>query len=137
VAPSFFHFLLYVYVYVYGCLFVLSQRVVWASEWRHGKHASYICAYRLCVHAAYVTCDLCAIQGEAERNIRPNTPLFVQDLTSGVMLGLFEATAAPVDGSGEPGVNPKLPVQIRFRLVLRAPPVSLQDPQVPRQSRFT
>ena len=61
-----------------------------------------------------------------ERNVRPGTPLFVQDSESGVMHGLFEASGPPSTN----GPDSKLPVVIPFRVVLGAPVVAMNDPQV-------
>eukprot|EP00602_Paraphysomonas_sp_CaronLab_P001533 CAMPEP_0185030436 /NCGR_PEP_ID=MMETSP1103-20130426/17406_1 /TAXON_ID=36769 /ORGANISM="Paraphysomonas bandaiensis, Strain Caron Lab Isolate" /LENGTH=646 /DNA_ID=CAMNT_0027565573 /DNA_START=216 /DNA_END=2154 /DNA_ORIENTATION=+ len=75
-------------------------------------------------------------RGDAQQGIRQGTPLFLQDLGSGMLYGLFEAVSPPLDNA-EPsawagrdrGAMTPLPVQVRFRIVLRAPPLQPMDPE--------
>lgn len=70
------------------------------------------------------------------QSIRPGTPLYLQDVNSGVMHGLFEAVS-PAVFMMEPqaftgGFLPesRYPVQVRFQVVLEAPMINELDPEV-------
>lgn len=77
------------------------------------------------------------LQNDAVTNIQPGTPLFLQDVTTNLLHGLFEA-ASPAVLNMEPkaftrgGVlqESMYPVQVKFQFVLQAPVLPEHDPEV-------
>jgi cleavage and polyadenylation specificity factor subunit 4 len=77
------------------------------------------------------------LQGEAMQGIRPGTPLFLQDVTTNLLHGLFQAAspaALNIDAQAftRNGTlrESMYPVQVRFELVLKAPALQELDPEV-------
>lgn len=77
-------------------------------------------------------------KNDAQKAIVTGTPLFLQDLQTGLLYGLFEATGPPLynhvpnawTGKNDNSVSTPCPVQIQFRIILNGPPIPAPDPEV-------